>query len=97
MHRARGGFGEHGRVRFQAVHREHLPVISAGVLGEETGPVDAHALGVGAQNQLAGQAIFAVPAVDVRVDRHLLPRLKRVTSAPTSSISPIVSCPGVSG
>ena len=31
---------------------------------------------VGAPNQLASKAIFTVPAVDVRVDRYQLPRLK---------------------
>src|SRR5688572_5455784 len=51
-------------------------MIRAGVLGEETGPMDAHALHVGAPNQLASKTIFTVPAVDVRVDRNQLPRLK---------------------
>ena len=51
-------------------------MIRAGVLGEETGPVDAHALSVGAPDQLAGKAILTVAAVDVRVDRDALPRLE---------------------
>jgi hypothetical protein len=74
MHRAGGRFGKHGRVRLKPFHREDLPMIGACVLGEEAGPMDAHALGVGAPYELAGQAIVAVAAEDVRVDRHPLPR-----------------------
>src|SRR4249919_592081 len=73
MHGAGAGFSEHGRLGLEAIHRENLPVIGARVLGKETGPVDAHALGVGAPNQLAGEAVRTVAAVNVRVDRHALP------------------------
>ena len=74
MHRAGGGFAEHGRVRLEAVHWEDLPVIGACVLGKETRTVDAHALCVGAPNELAREAVLTVAAVDVRIDRHPLPR-----------------------
>jgi hypothetical protein len=56
------------------VHREDLPMISSGVLGEEAWPMNPHTLGVGASAHLPGQAIRALATVDVRVHRHLLSR-----------------------
>ncbi len=76
MHEACRRFGEHGAVPFEALHREDLPMISGGVLGKESGPVHTHAFSVGAPNELAGQAILTMTAVDVGVDRHQLPRAK---------------------
>ena len=73
MHRACRRLREHRGVGLEAIDGEDLTVIGADVLGEESGPVNPHTLCVGAATKLSGQAIVAVSAVDIRVDRHPLP------------------------
>ena len=73
MHRAGGG-SQNTAVSARGRPPEDLPVIGACVLGKETRTVDAHALCVGAPNELARQAVPQWSAVDVRIDRHPLPR-----------------------
>jgi hypothetical protein len=49
-----------------------LPVISTDVLGEETWTVNAHPLHIGAPDELTGQAMGTLTAIDVRIDRYAL-------------------------
>ena len=51
-------------------------MIGADVFGEEARAVDAHSLCVGAPTKLSRQAVRAVPAIDIRVHRHLLSRVE---------------------
>ena len=72
VHGAGGGLGEHRGVLGQALDREDQVLRDGDVLGEEAREVAAQPLRFVAQDQPAGQAVVAVAAVDVRVDRDLL-------------------------
>jgi urease gamma subunit len=68
--------GKYGGVRVDALDREDQVLPDGHVLREEPRVVAAQAFHVAAQNQPAGQAIVAVPAVDVGVDGYLLAELE---------------------
>ena len=72
VHGAGGGFGEHRGVGGQPVDGEHQAVATATYSAKKPGKLLPSALQVRAQDQPAGQAVVAVPAVDVRVDGDLL-------------------------